>query len=139
MASNVLNARLVMRFGTDRLLTFGTGVAAAAAIALAAASRTDFGGLAGIVLPLFLFVSASGFIVANSIAGAMAGFPKRAGAVSAFAGALHYGSGIFGSALVGAFADGTPWAMGWVIALMGIGSFACTLLTLDRPNRKASK
>jgi DHA1 family bicyclomycin/chloramphenicol resistance-like MFS transporter len=128
---------LVTRFGTDRLLTFGTGLAAVAAIVLAAAARTDFGALAGLVLPLFLFVSAAGFIVANSIVGAMAGFPKRAGAVSAFAGALHYGSGIFGSALVGAFADGTPWPMGWVIALMGIGSFACASLTLVRPNRKA--
>jgi hypothetical protein len=36
--------------------------------------------------------------------------------------ALRYGSGIVGSALVGAFADGTPWPMGWVIALSGIGS-----------------
>jgi DHA1 family bicyclomycin/chloramphenicol resistance-like MFS transporter len=78
--------------------------------------------------PLFLFVSAAGFIVANSMAGAMAGFPERAGAVSALVGAIHYGSGIFAAALVGAFADGTPWPMGWVIALGGVGSFVCAAL-----------
>jgi DHA1 family bicyclomycin/chloramphenicol resistance-like MFS transporter len=70
----------------------------------------------------------AGFIVANSIASAMAGFPERAGAVSALVGAFHYGSGIIGSALVGAFADGTPWPMGWVIALAGIGSLLCARL-----------
>jgi DHA1 family bicyclomycin/chloramphenicol resistance-like MFS transporter len=70
------------------------------------------GGLAGLALPLFLFISPTGFIVANSIAGALADFPERAGAVSALVGAIQYGSGIIGSALVGAFAVGTPrrWA-----------------------------
>ena len=64
----------------------------------------------------------TGFFVANSIAGAMANHPKKAGAVSALVGAFHYGSGIFGSMLVGLFADGTPWPMGWVIALSGVAS-----------------
>ena len=101
---------------------------------LALAAWTGWGGLAGLVAPLFLFVSAAGFIIANSIAGALAGFPERAGAVSALVGALQYGSGILGSALVGLFADGTPWPMGWVIAACGLGSFACTwLLRLPGP------
>jgi DHA1 family bicyclomycin/chloramphenicol resistance-like MFS transporter len=52
-------------------------------------------------------------IVANSIAGALASFPNRAGAVSALVGAIQYGTGIVGSAMVGAFADGTPWPMAW--------------------------
>ncbi len=77
------------------------------------------------VLPLFVFVSTTGFIVANSIAGALCDFPQRAGAVSALVGAMQYGSGILSSALVGGFADGTPWPMGWVIALAGLGSLAC--------------
>jgi MFS transporter, DHA1 family, multidrug resistance protein len=80
-----------------------------------------------------MFASATGFIVANSIAGALNGFPQRAGAVSALVGALQYGSGILGSGLVGAFADGTPWPMGWVIALAGIGSLVSTRLV--RPDR----
>jgi MFS transporter, DHA1 family, multidrug resistance protein len=132
MIANLVNARLVTRFGSDRLLGFGTLAAALAGVLLAVAARTDWEGLWGLLLPLFAFVSATGFIVANSIAGAMSGFPERAGAVSAFVGAIHYGSGIIGSALVGTFADGTPWPMGWVIALAGIGSLLCTLL-LARP------
>jgi len=37
----------------------------------------------GLVLPLFAFASATGFIVANSIVNALARRPDRAGAVSA--------------------------------------------------------
>jgi len=89
---------------------------------------TDWGGLTGLVIPLFLFISATGFIVANSIAGALSSFPERAGSMSALIGAIQYGTGITGSALVGLFADGTPWPMACVIALMSIGSLLCALL-----------
>ncbi len=127
MAANLVNTRLVTRLGVDRLLVRGTIGAALAGLLLALAAWTGWGGLAGLVAPLFLFIAATGFIVANSIAGALDGFPDRAGAVSALVGALHYGSGILGAGLVGAFADGTAWPMGSVIGLAGLGSAACAL------------
>ena len=37
---------------------------------------------------------------------------------------LLFAGGVVGSALVGALADGTPWPMGLVIAMCGLGSFA---------------
>jgi DHA1 family bicyclomycin/chloramphenicol resistance-like MFS transporter len=130
MATNMFNARLVVRFGGHRLMLGGSVVAAFAAIALAITARTDWGGIWGLVIPLLVFVAMSGFIIANSIAGALSDFPDRAGAVSALVGALQYGGGIIGSALVGAFADGTPWPMAWVIAVAGLGALACTVLVL---------
>ncbi|MBT1077009.1 multidrug effflux MFS transporter [Geobacter grbiciae] len=133
MASNMLNSHLVSRFGYDRMLLIGTVIAAFSAVMVAVFSRTGWGGLWGVVVPLFLFVSATGFIVANSITGAMDKFPQRAGAVSALVGALQYGSGIVGSGLVGLFADGTPWPMGWVIAVCGIGSMLSMLLLFPVP------
>lgn len=125
MTTNLVNARLVKHYGGDRLFSYGASAAAVAGILLAATAWTGLGGLWGLVIPLFLFVSVTGFIVANSIAGALSGFPENAGAVSALVGAIHYGSGIFGSALVGTFADGTPWPMALVIALCGIGCLVC--------------
>ncbi len=122
MVTNIINARLVARPGSDWILIGGTAIAALAGLVLAAAAYSDWGGLMGLFLPLFVFVSCTGFIVANSIAGALADYPTEAGAVSALVGALQYGSGIASSGLVGTFADGTPWPMGWVIALTGIGS-----------------
>jgi DHA1 family bicyclomycin/chloramphenicol resistance-like MFS transporter len=136
MASNLINARLVMRLGGAALLRFGTSGAALAGLFLALNAHTGWGGLAGLVVPLFALTSCTGFIVANSIAGALATFPERAGAVSALAGALQYGAGIAGSALVGTVADGTPWPMGWVIALAGIGSAFCAWLVV--PNAAPS-
>jgi DHA1 family bicyclomycin/chloramphenicol resistance-like MFS transporter len=91
-------------------------------------ARTGWGGLWGLVLPLFVFASTTGLIVANSLSGAMARFPDHAGTVSALVGSIQYGSGILGSALVGIFADGTPWPMGMVVAITGIGCLLSTLL-----------
>jgi DHA1 family bicyclomycin/chloramphenicol resistance-like MFS transporter len=115
-------------------LRHGRGGARRRAV-LAVAARTGWGGLWGLALPFFLFVSATGLIVANSIAGALAGFPERAGAASALVGAVQYGGGIVGSALVGAFADGTPWPMGCVVACAGIGSLLCTRLLVPPRTR----
>lgn len=128
MATNLANARWVARFGGDRLMRLGTLVATAAGLAVAVDARTDWGGLPGLVVPLFVFVSATGFIVANSISGALNAFPQFAGSVSALIGAIQYGTGILGSALVSAFANGTPWPMGAVIAACGIGSLLSALL-----------
>jgi DHA1 family bicyclomycin/chloramphenicol resistance-like MFS transporter len=127
MATNLVNSRLVARLGSERLLLAGTAIAAFAGLLLAVAARSGWGGLWGLAIPLFLFVSVSGFIVANAIAGALAGFPERAGAVSALVGAAQYGSGMIGSALVGFYADGTPWPLGWVVAACGLGGLACAL------------
>jgi DHA1 family bicyclomycin/chloramphenicol resistance-like MFS transporter len=128
MATNAINARIVRRLGGDRLLLRGTAAAALAGIVLAVDARTGWGGLVGLVVPVFLYIAATGFIVANAIAGAMAMFPERAGAVSALVGSVQYGGGILGSALVGALADDTPWPMGLVIALCGLGALLCARL-----------
>lgn len=122
MASNLVNSYLISRFDYDWMLLVGTIIAAFSAIMVALFARTGWGGLWGLVVPLFVFASATGFIVANSITGALGNFPERAGAVSALVGAVQYGSGMVGSGLVGIFANGTPWPMGGVIAICGIGS-----------------
>ncbi|SEF01023.1 MFS transporter, DHA1 family, bicyclomycin/chloramphenicol resistance protein [Burkholderia sp. WP9] len=132
MITNQINARLVRRYGSDRLMRAGTWGAAIAGMLLAIDAWTDWGGLAGLVIPLFLFVSATGFIVANAIAGALGTFPARAGTMSALIGASQYGTGVLGSALMGFFADGTPGPMGAVIAAMGIGSLLCATLLVPR-------
>ena len=106
-----------------RLLTWGTGAAALAGIMLAIAAQNRLGRPRGLVVPLFVFISVAGFIVANSIAGALSRLPERA-AQSRRWSERSVCSGIVASALVGILADGTPWPMGLVIAVCGLGSFA---------------
>ncbi|MCW2282276.1 DHA1 family bicyclomycin/chloramphenicol resistance-like MFS transporter [Rhodoblastus acidophilus] len=125
MIANMLNVRLAPVYGSARLLRAGGLVAGAAGLALAFAGFSGAGGLAGLVAPLLVFNGASGLIVANALAGALAQRPERAGSVSALVGALHYGSGILGSGLVGAFADGTPRPMSLMVAAAGVGTALC--------------
>jgi MFS transporter, DHA1 family, multidrug resistance protein len=130
MVTNFLNARLVRRYSSDRLLLWGSMVTAAVGLVLAGTVASGFGGLAGLVVPLFVFVSMTGFIVANSIVGALALAPQRAGAVAALVGMAQYGSGVGASALIGAMADGTAQPMGYVIAGCGLGSLACARIAV---------
>jgi len=44
-------------------------------------------------------------------------------------GALQYGSGIISSLLLALFSDGTPWTMGWIIALFTLASAVIALTT----------
>lgn len=125
MLTNQLNARLVSKVGTDRLMRLGSLTAALSSLWLAIDAWCGIGGLAGLVAPLFMFVAATGLIVANSIVGALDSFSHMAGAVSALIGALQYGTGILGSGLVGAMADSTPKPMAAVIAVFGAASMVC--------------
>jgi DHA1 family bicyclomycin/chloramphenicol resistance-like MFS transporter len=128
MAANMANARLVTTLGSRRLLRLGALVGTMSGILLLVTTLTEWGGLWGLVVPLFLFVSCAGLIVANSIGMALRDFPRQAGAVSALVGAIHYGCGIVGSLVVGTFADGTPRAMASAIFVAGIGSFLSVVL-----------
>lgn len=122
MVASQLNARLVRRFGIDPLIRFGAVLATLAGALAALNAWHDWGRLWGLVVPLFFFASATGFIVANAIVGALESYPERVGTVSALIGALQYGTGILGSACVGYFANGTPFPMGLTIAGFGLGS-----------------
>ena len=132
MIANLLNARLVGRLGSRPLMLLGAMLAALAGLAVAVDAATDWGGLPGLVVPLFVFVSATGLIVANAVTGALQDFPDAAGSVAALVGATQYGTGILGSAAVGALADGTPGPMGRVIAVCGVACLLCAL-GLARP------
>jgi DHA1 family bicyclomycin/chloramphenicol resistance-like MFS transporter len=135
MGANLINARLVARVGGDRLLRWATLAAALAGVALATTAWTGWGGLAGLVVPLFAFVATTGFIVANAVVGALATSARRAGAVSALIGATQYGAGVIGAALVGVFADATPWPLGWVVAVGGLGAAASAWFLLPSTQR----
>jgi DHA1 family bicyclomycin/chloramphenicol resistance-like MFS transporter len=127
MAANFLSARFVHRLGSDRLLVWGAAIAVGSGVILAVDVSSGWGGLAGIVVPLFLFASMAGFIVANSILGALSLSTAKAGSVSALIGTAQYGAGVAGSAVLGAVADGTARPMAFVIALSGIGTFVRAL------------
>ncbi len=128
MALNVVNRRLVLRLGSERLLLLGTAVAAAGAVVLAVTGRTGIGGLAGLVVPAFFYISMLGLVSANSMAVALAAFPHRAGSASALAGGMQFGFGAVTSAVLGLLADGTPWPMTALMAFCGLVALGAALV-----------
>ncbi|WP_397453690.1 hypothetical protein [Pseudomonas sp. NA-150] len=121
MATNQINARLLDHYDTDTMLVVGGLMSGVAGIVIAATTWSDWGGLPLLISGCFLFVSATGFVLANAITGALNCLPQFSGSASALAGAMQYGSGILGSALIAILANGTPWPMGLVVAICGVG------------------
>ena len=69
MAANIVNARLVTRVGSNRMLLVGTVGAAVFGAAAALVTGTGWGGIYSLVPALFLFTSMNGLIAANAVAG----------------------------------------------------------------------
>nr|WP_321269886.1 Bcr/CflA family multidrug efflux MFS transporter [uncultured Tolumonas sp.] len=137
MAVNLVNSRLVVRLGVDRLFYLGTWITAIAGTMLAVNAKFGLGGLPGLLIPIFIFTSMNGLIVANSVAGALDLTPHKAGTTSSLIGAMHYGAGVISAALLGLCTDGTPWTMGLIIAIAGIGSLiSATLLRIYSKRNK---
>jgi MFS transporter, DHA1 family, multidrug resistance protein len=136
MLGNIANSRLVVRVGSDRMLAIGSWIGAIAGAMLLICGMTGLGGVYGIVVPLFLFLSLMGLINANSTMGALSLFPAQAGAASALMGTLPYGLGAVAGAAIAWLADGTPGPMSLVICVAAVGALAANL-GLVRPAVRA--
>ena len=133
MVGSLVNSRLVTRYGIRRMLVFGTSLALFGAALLALCATLGIGGLAGIVVPIVIFMMPHNVVNANATAGALEPFPHVAGAASALIGAIRFGTGALVGALVGYLHDGTALPMAWVIAgcaVLSAGAF--WFLTGDR-------
>ncbi len=124
MAGSFLNARIVLRRGSDRLLRIGLFIGLGGAVLLAITGTQGIGGIAGIAVPSFVMLSMLSMIGANATSGALALFPHRAGSAAALSGALQFSMGALAGAVIGWLADGTPGPMSLVMA----GSVAIALL-----------
>lgn len=131
---NTINSRIVMRYGSDRLLRLGCMLAAVAGLLVLACGLTGFGGLAGLAGSLILMMATTGMIAANAMAGAMSVYPQMAGSASALTGAVQFASGAAAGWVVGYLADGTPLPMAAVMcAATLLGAAFSIALVRSRP------
>lgn len=138
MASlTMFNSRKVGKLGPDRLMRSGIKGVAAVTVALAALAWLGFAALPVMVVLLFLFMSLRGIITANSVAGALANHPTRAGAAAALTGSAQYGFGFIAGALLSVLNDGTPRPLATVMCAFGVLSLVALLTMLPHPGRKA--
>jgi DHA1 family bicyclomycin/chloramphenicol resistance-like MFS transporter len=130
MTMNAINSRYVTTIGSDRMLRYGIATTAVAGLVLAFNAWTGFGGLGGLVAPLFVLISMHGAVVANAVAGALSAYPRKAGAASAVVGALQFGMGILTTALTGWFANGTAFPFAAIIAVASLAGLASVVFLL---------
>lgn len=133
MTTSFINSRIVIRYGLDRLLRIGCAVGAVGSVGILVTGLSGWLGIVGIAVPSFVILSMLSPIGANSISGALALFPERAGSAAALAGAMQFGMGAVAGAAVGWFADGTPGPMSIIMAASVAAALLFNLVLVGQP------
>lgn len=124
IAASQINHRLLARWKSDAILSHILLLVALWGLLLLAMAATGFGGLWGLLPPLFAFVSSLGFSFPNAIAGAMAHQAERAGSASALLGTIQFGAATIAGSLVGALHAHSAVPMAAVMAVCGVVALA---------------
>jgi DHA1 family bicyclomycin/chloramphenicol resistance-like MFS transporter len=132
MAVSQLAGRAVGRLGTERVLRYGVGVQALAAVVLLAVAASGEGSRASLLPLMFVVVASIGAILPTSAALAMTPFPHAAGAASAAFGTLQTGLPAISAAVVSAIALAPATGMGIVLAASSVLAVAGLLLLAPR-------
>lgn len=139
IAASQINRTLLDRYPAQTVLKAAIGTYFAGGLALLVTALTGAGGLAGILLPLWLCITSLGFTFPNSVAAAMAPFGDRAGAASGLLGTLQFAIAGTTAAAVGHWYDGSAVPMALAIAGCGLASSLLLYwVTRTRPEREES-
>jgi DHA1 family bicyclomycin/chloramphenicol resistance-like MFS transporter len=123
IAGATLSGKLNKRIGATRLIRVGWTLAIAAGVSMIL--FLEFApGVVAILAPMFLYEMAVGLILGNAIGGALAPFPKSAGAASSLLGLTQTGIASILGALLGQIATLTALPMALSILVSGMGAAA---------------
>lgn len=122
ISASQLNRVLLARMGGGGILSRALVVTAAAGLALLLMAWTGGGGLAGLLVPLFVYVASLGFVLPNVIATALGPQGRNAGTAAALLGTLQFGAGAAVGLLLGALGNGTAVPMAGLIAACGLSA-----------------
>ncbi len=133
-----VNAHLLRWRTPEYILVRSRPVSILFAVALTADAYTGFGGMWGVLAPLFGVIASFGLVGANTQAAGLNVDPLRAGSISALMGGVTFAAGALVSALTALFADGTARPMAATI-LGAILASSLALYALARPGHQASQ
>jgi MFS transporter, DHA1 family, multidrug resistance protein len=121
-----LNVRLLRRWTPSQILISALAGGAVAGLVLLVFALTDFGGLVGILVPLWLVLASAGLALPNAPALALSRHGEAAGTAAALLGAVQFGVGALAAPLVGVFGNG---AVGMALVIAG-GMVAANIVLL---------
>ena len=127
-----VNAHLLRNHSPEAILVRSRIASIVCAVVLAADAYSGFGGMWGVLIPLFLVMSSFGLVGANTQAAGLNVDPTRAGSISALMGGASFASAALVSALTGVLHDGTARPMAAVILIATLAS-AAALYGVARP------
>ncbi|MFA6264430.1 MAG: multidrug effflux MFS transporter [Pseudolabrys sp.] len=133
-----LSARIVGRFGIDVVIGVGAAFATVGGLTFLGSVAIGFSSSLTIVIPIAVYLIGLGMVLPQSVAGAMAPFPERAGAASSLFGFLQQASAAVCGALVGLFLGHTAWPVAGAVAFMGVATLAVWIATRDIRKRNAA-
>jgi DHA1 family bicyclomycin/chloramphenicol resistance-like MFS transporter len=125
-----LNARLLPRFGLNRMLTAVARVSFCGTFVLLVVAFSGMHILWAVVAPLVVVIGCQGFNNANATAGALSRHAGHAGSASALMGTFQFSLGASSGVLVGLLTDGTPRGMA---AMMFCGMLGAVIADRFRP------
>ncbi|MFD2078677.1 MFS transporter, DHA1 family, bicyclomycin/chloramphenicol resistance protein [Actinopolymorpha cephalotaxi] len=138
MAFSQANGRLVRRVDPRRLLVIGQFTSLAGAVLLVLAAATSFGGVVGVLLPLFVAVASLGMVGPNAMALGLSQHPEMAGTASALIGTLQFVVGALAGPLVTAVQVRSALPMATVVAgCVVLGILARVILTRPEESERA--
>ncbi len=136
IAAGQLNARLARRVYPQRLLMGALVVAIAAALMLVVDAYTRWGGVWGVLAPLFVVIAGFGMSQPNAGAEAMKVDRTRAGGSSALLGFGSFGAGALAGAVQELVGGGPVRSMAWVILGALVSALAAYQLLVRGPDRR---
>ncbi|MEU8813559.1 multidrug effflux MFS transporter [Actinoplanes sp. NPDC048796] len=111
-----LNVRLLRRWQPAQILSFALAVGVVGGVVLLAVAETGFGGLWGLLVPLWIVLAAVGLAMPNAPALALSRHGEAAGTAAALLGAVQFGVGALAAPLVGVLGNGST---GMAIVVFG--------------------
>ncbi|MGH6726528.1 MAG: multidrug effflux MFS transporter [Pseudolabrys sp.] len=129
MTGSAIAARLVVRFGLDRVLGFGGVACAAGGLAMVAAVALGLTSAFSLVVPMAVYLAGLGMVLPQGIAGALTPFPQRAGAASSLFGFVQQTVAALCGAGVGLLLGESAWPLAGAVAAMGCATLLIWILT----------
>jgi len=127
-----VNAHLMRWYTPELVLARARLASVATAAVLVFDAFSGFGGMLGVIIPLYVTLGSFGLVGPNTQAAAMNVDPTRAGSISSITGATTFAVGSAISAFAGFLHDGTPRPLASLILVM-IAASSAALYGLAKP------
>jgi DHA1 family bicyclomycin/chloramphenicol resistance-like MFS transporter len=132
VVGNLFAVRLGATLAPDQILIRGLAIAVAGGSVMMGLALNEIYNVWAVVLPQAVFMIGTGMVLPQTMAGALAGFPRMAGSASALFGFVQMAMAAGVGMLVGHLHDGTSLVMAVIITMCAWAALISYLLLVQR-------